>query len=268
VTQLRVGLALPSFVEDPEIAIAVARRAEAAGLDGVFAYDHLWRDVPPPRRGALECFALLGAVAAETERIRVASFVARATLRPAATLAAAFDAVDRISKGRLIAAIGAGDSQTRAENEAFGLEFGDLSMRVTALMHSVQTVRGRGYPVWVGGNARVVRETVALADGWNAWGGTPDTFSENAALVRAVAPAAALSWGGLALVGRDDGHAAAKANGRELSDGVVAGGPARVADRLRAYASAGAEWVILAPIDSTDPDNATILGEAVLPLLD
>ena len=63
---VRVGLTLPSFVEDPEIPIAVARAAEAAGLDAVFVFDHLWRGDPPNRRPALECFALLGAVAAET----------------------------------------------------------------------------------------------------------------------------------------------------------------------------------------------------------
>ena len=80
---VRVGLTLPSFVDDPEIPIAVARAAEAAGLDGVFVFDHLWRGDPPNRRPALECFALLGAVAAETSRIHVGTLVARATLRPA-----------------------------------------------------------------------------------------------------------------------------------------------------------------------------------------
>ena len=67
---VRVGLTLPSFVEDPEIPIAVARAAEDAGLDAVFVFDHLWRGDPPNRRPALECFALLGAVAAETTRIQ------------------------------------------------------------------------------------------------------------------------------------------------------------------------------------------------------
>ncbi len=75
---MRIGYALPTFVDDPELPIAVARRAESAGIDGVFVYDHMWRDVPPPRRGALECFALLGAVAAETDRVHLGPLVARA----------------------------------------------------------------------------------------------------------------------------------------------------------------------------------------------
>src|SRR5690349_21283384 len=103
---VNLGLALPSFVEDPEIPIEVARAAEAAGLDGVFVYDHLWRGDPPNRRPALECFALLGAVAAETTRVSVGTLVARSTLRPPATLANSFATAQRVSDGRLIAGIG------------------------------------------------------------------------------------------------------------------------------------------------------------------
>ena len=135
---VHVGLTLPSFVEDPEIPIRVARAAEDAGLDAVFVFDHLWRGDPPDRRPALECFALLGAVAAETTRIRVGTLVARATLRPAATLANAFLTAQRVSNGRLIAAIGSGDSHSRAENEAFGLEFGTMEDRIHALHEAVR----------------------------------------------------------------------------------------------------------------------------------
>src|SRR3979490_1543386 len=128
--RVRVGLTLPSFVEDPAIPIAGARAAEEAGLDAVFVFDHLWRGDPPNRRPALECFALLGAVAAETTRIQVGTFVARSTLRPPPMRATCFLTAQRVSNGRLIAGIGAGDSESRAENEAFGLEFGTMVDRV------------------------------------------------------------------------------------------------------------------------------------------
>jgi alkanesulfonate monooxygenase SsuD/methylene tetrahydromethanopterin reductase-like flavin-dependent oxidoreductase (luciferase family) len=257
---MRLGLALPCFVDDPEIPIAVARRADDVGLDGVFVYDHLWRDVPPPRRGALECFALLGAIAAETERVHVGTLVARATLRPAATLAHGFDTVQRVSSGRLIAGIGAGDSQTRDENEAFGLPFGTLVSRVEALLDAVDAARGRGYSVWVAGHLAAVRETVARADGWNTWGVTPERFAADAALVREVAPNAITTWGGLALLGRDDDHASDKLRGRRLRDDVAAGGPARVSAHLRAYAARGAAWAVVAPLDASDPENAEHLA--------
>ena len=257
---VRVGLTLPSFVDDPEIPIEVARAAEAAGLDGVFVYDHLWRGQPPNRRPALECFALLGAVAAETSRIHVGTLVARATLRPAATLANGFATAQRVSGGRLIAGIGSGDSESRAENEAFGLEFGTMSDRVQALHDAVRASHGNGYPVWVGGRAAQVREVVAVADGWNVWGTPAAELARELALVREVAPNATVTWGGLVLTGDTDDAATVKAATRTLAPGVLVGGPARLAEQLRAYVDLGAEWVIAGPIDSSDPHNATALG--------
>jgi len=238
---VNVGLTLPSFVEDPEIPITVARAAEDAALDAVFTYDHVWRGDPPSRRPALECFALLGAVAVETNRVHIGPLVARATLRPPATLANAFLTVQRVSGGRLIAGIGAGDSQSRTENEAFGLDFGSMVDRVNALHAAVRAVAKHDYPVWVGGRAAPVREIVAIADGWNSWGTDPERFAHDAALVRDVAPHAALTWGGLA---------------RPVEEG-----PDVLAERLRPFVEAGATWIIIGAIDSTNPANATIVGE-------
>jgi len=257
----RVGLTLPSFVDDPEIPIRVAKAAEAADLDAVFVFDHLWRGDPPRRRPALECFALLGAVAAETSRIRIGTLVARATLRPAATLANSFLTAQRVSCGRLIAAIGSGDSHSRAENEAFGLTFGTMDDRIMALHDAVRAARAGDYPVWVGGHAAQVREIVALADGWNRWGGTPEKLSADVNVVRAVAPDATVTWGGLVLTGNNDASAAAKAEERTLADDVLVGGPARLAEQLGEFVERGAEWVILGPIDSSNVENAANLGE-------
>ncbi|HEX5096017.1 MAG TPA: LLM class flavin-dependent oxidoreductase [Acidimicrobiia bacterium] len=238
---LKVAVTLPSFVEDPEIPLAIARAAEDVELDAVFVYDHLWRGDPPNRRPALECFALLGAVAAETERVGVGTLVARATLRPPATLCNAFATVQRISNGRLLAAIGAGDSQSRAENEAFGLDFGTMAERIDALHGAVRATRGHGYPVWVGGIAAPVREIVTIADGWNRWGGTPEEFVAEAKLVREVAPDAVLTWGGLA---------------KPREEGVDA-----LAARLTPFVDAGAKWIIIGPVDSSNPENVPVLGE-------
>jgi alkanesulfonate monooxygenase SsuD/methylene tetrahydromethanopterin reductase-like flavin-dependent oxidoreductase (luciferase family) len=258
---VRVGLTLPSFVDDPEIPIRVAKAAETAGLDGVFVFDHLWRGDPPDRRPALECFALLGAVAAETTRIKVGTLVARATLRPAATLANCFLTAQRVSGGRLIAGIGSGDSHSRAENEAFGLEFGTMTDRIMALHDAVRAAGAGDYPVWVGGRAAQVREVAAVADGWNGWGGTPEQLSADIALVRDVAPDATITWGGLVLTGHDDATARAKAEKRSVADDVLVGGPAQLATRLGELAERGAEWLILGPIDSSNIENAATLGE-------
>ncbi len=273
---MKLGLTLPSFVEAPEVPLEVARAAEAAGVDGVFVYDHLFRTGRDGAiRPALECAALLGAVAVETTSIVIGTLVARATLRPPATLAVALDTVRRVAGARLVVGVGAGDEESRAEMETFGLPFGSETDRVTALRRCLRALRDRGYPVWVGGRARHVGLVAAEgADGWNRWGADPDRFGRERAelerLAERLARAPALfspTWGGLVLVGRTEADAAAKAARLEPAPGVIVGGPERVAERLRAYADAGARWAIVGPVDSSDPDNASILGELVAPLL-
>lgn len=239
---MKIGLALPQFVEDPELPIAAARAAEAAGVDGVFVYDHLWRGEPPNRRPALECFALLGALAVETTSVALGTLVVRATLRPAATTANAFATVQRVHRGRLIAGLGAGDSESRAENEAYGLDFGTLADRLDRLSAAVVATRARGVPVWVGGAARRVAPVVALADAWNGWGLDAAAMADAIAIVRAEAPEAGITWGGVARPGE------------EGATGLV--------DRLAPYAELGCEWAVIAAADPLDPANAEIVGEA------
>lgn len=271
----RVGLTLPSFREDPDIPIAVAVAADQAGLDGVFAYDHLFRvALDGTRRPALEVGALLGAVAVETERVMLGTLVLRATLRPPAALAVALDSVVRIGGNRLIATLGAGDGQSRTENESYGLGFGTLAERVERLEATAAVLAGRGYPVWVGGSARHVGGVAARADGWNRWGVDSATFAAELAAVRALAANAGRagdftsSWGGLVVVAATDGQAEAKARGLGAGPDVLVGGVERLATELGAFTDAGADWVIVGPIDSSDPENATHLGEVARRLTD
>ena len=55
--------------------------------------------------------------------------------------------------------------------------------------------------------------------------------------------------------------AAAKAERLGASPRTIVGGPATVATALRAYGDAGADWVVLGPIDSSDPENPGLIGE-------
>ena len=268
----KLGLTLPSFRHDVAPSIDVAHAAEEHGLDGVFAYDHLFRrNAAGERRPALEMFALMGAVASETSRIAVGSLVARATLRPPAVLANGFDTLARILGGeRLVVALGAGDAQSQEENETFGLEFGSAADRVLALRASIEATRDRGYPVWVGGTDPVEREVAAAhADGWNRWGSGVERFREQGANLSAAAARSpfTISWGGLVVLADDDDAAAAKAERLGVGDHVIVGGPDLVARALRAYVDAGAEWLMVGPVDSSDPDNARILGREIRPRL-
>jgi alkanesulfonate monooxygenase SsuD/methylene tetrahydromethanopterin reductase-like flavin-dependent oxidoreductase (luciferase family) len=272
---MKLGLTLPQFRADPDPMLAVARAADTAGLDGVFVFDHLFRVARDgTRRPALECAAMLGAVAAETTDVAIGTLVVRATLRPPALLAHALRTVQRVAAGRLIAGLGAGDSQSRVENESFGLGFGTLETRVGALRLAVEATRGHGFPVWVGGEAVNVGHVAAEAEGWNRWGVTGDVFAREAtAVLRMVAAIGddpdryELTWGGLVVVGATERDARAKAERLAPSPGTIVGGPEQVADALRTVAAAGASWAILGPLDPADPDNAAILADGVAPLL-
>jgi alkanesulfonate monooxygenase SsuD/methylene tetrahydromethanopterin reductase-like flavin-dependent oxidoreductase (luciferase family) len=267
---VKLGVTLPNFRDEPEPALAVARAAEAAGLDGVFGFDHLFRRAGDGAlRPALEGLTLLGAVAAVTTRISFGPLVARASLRPAATLAAALDTLARIAPGRLIAALGAGDSQSLEENETYGLPAGTLATRTAALDQAVTATVDHGYPVWVGGSSSMVGQIAAEADGWNRWGAPLARFEREARAIRAMHTRRpfTISWAGLFVVDTNARVAQAKAQRLGNNPAATVGGPEQVADALHAYGAAGADWVIVGPVDSSDPDNATLLGELVKPLL-
>ncbi len=271
--RVKIGLTLPSFTEDPEVPIRVAAAAEAAGVDGVFVYDHLFRlAVDGAMRPALECTALLGAVAAETETITIGTLVVRASLRPPATLAAALDTVVRIAGPRLVVGIGAGDEASRSEMETFGLPMGTEADRITKLAAALDALAPRPYPTWVGGRAAHVGPVAAAAaNGWNRWGGDPDRFTREVAEVRALADrlnpdpdSFTMSWGGLVVFGADDDSAREKAAKLGAGPATIVGGPRTVADALTRYRDAGAAWVVLGPVDSRDPDNASFIGDELL----
>ncbi len=260
-----VGCTLPAFVRDPDEVFTVARAAEAAGLDGVFVYDHLFRVAADgTRRPALEMTALLHAVLAETNRITVGVLVARASLRPSALTALTFATAARVAPGRVVAGIGAGDTESARENEEFGVGFGTFADRIADLRAAVRATRAAGAPVWVGGRHAEVRALAAAeADGWNCWGAPADRFAPEAAAVRADAVRSPFtcSWGGLVVVDTNDGAARAKAERLGARPGTVVGGPATVAGALGRFGAAGADWVVAGPVDARDPANAGVLAE-------
>lgn len=287
--RVHVGLTLPSFQSEPDKVLAVARAAENAGLDGVFLFDHLFRRrgdaTNAERRPALELLTMTAAVAAATERVTVGTLVARATLRPPAVLRAAFDSLARIAPGRVIAGVGGGDNESIAEDTAVGVLPGDPApagsgragvdpgaYRLERLEATVESLAGRGYPVWVAGvSPAAVRLAAARADGWNRWGGLPASFGAATARLRAEvgnanrdADGFAYTWGGLAVLGETPAEAEAKRDrlGGDRPD-VAWGDPPRLAETIAAYGDAGADWVILGPIDSANLSNAAIIGEAL-----
>jgi alkanesulfonate monooxygenase SsuD/methylene tetrahydromethanopterin reductase-like flavin-dependent oxidoreductase (luciferase family) len=103
------GLSLNPAGCDGRLLVEAARRAEAAGFDAVWCYDHLSGAVLGADH-CLELWSALGAIAAVTERVQLGPLVANVTTRPAAQLAAAAASLQSLSGGRLQLGLGAGAS--------------------------------------------------------------------------------------------------------------------------------------------------------------
>jgi len=254
-----LGVTLPQFRHDAGAAIATARRAEAAGLDGVFVFDHLW-PLGQRMRPALHSLTLLGALVAETERVVLGPLVARVGLVPDAVLVHSLVSLHRMAGGRFIAALGTGDSLNREENEAYGVAFAPAAERLASVVRCCRDLRAAGVTTWVGGRSARVREVATEADGWNAWGVDVDTFTAGAATV---APGRSLTWAGQVLIGRTPVEAEAKLRAHGTRSGLVSGTVDDLVAHLDALAAAGAAWAICAPLDiGTDEGAVEILAEA------
>lgn len=286
---MRLGLSLPMFTSDAQRPLTAAARAAAAGYDGVFAPDHLF---PPgaPDRPALEPFAVLAAVAARQPALHVGTLVSRASLRPAAILAKQAASLHQMSGGRAILGLGAGDTVSRAEHEAFGFPFASATDRVAILAETVSAVRalfdGRpwaggvhvppidgpllppGHPeLWIGGRSREVIATAARsADAWNGWAMDAERFDAAAAELRRLAAGRDVvpTWGGIVLVGSDPPdleRLREERRAKGLTMDVWQGD----ASALRLFAErlgeAGCAWIVVLPVGGED--RLEVVAEAL-----
>ena len=255
---IRIGVTLPQFRHDAEPAVDVARRAETAGLDGVFVFDHLW-PIGQPMRPALHSLTLLGALAAETERVVLGTLVARVGLLPDALLVHTLVTLHRMVGARLVAALGTGDSLNREENEAYGIPFSRAPERLAALVGCCGRLRGAGVTTWVGGRSAAVRQAAGAADGWNAWGVDAATFAQEAAGVPA---GPAPTWGGQVLIARTRAEADAKLRTHGTRPGLISGTTEDLRRHLDGLVEAGATWAVCSPLDvGIDPAAVEILAE-------
>ena len=260
---LRVGITLPQFRGEAGSAISAARRAEQLGLDGVFVFDHLW-PLHQPDRPALHSLTLLGALAAETSRVTLATFVARVSLLPDAVLVHTLHSLHRMVDGRrLIAGLGTGDRNNRDENLAYGVGFPSAEDRARRLVDCCRRLRELGVATWVGGDSERARRIAAdEADGWNAWGLTAERF---ASLAAGMPRGTDLTWGGQILVGRTDEHAAEKLERHGPRPYLVHGTVEDLRRHLSALQEAGASWAVCSPLDVGLDDHAVDLIAAARP---
>jgi alkanesulfonate monooxygenase SsuD/methylene tetrahydromethanopterin reductase-like flavin-dependent oxidoreductase (luciferase family) len=273
---LRVGIQLPEVEREVrwlEVA-SIACAAEKAGFDSVWAGDHLlYRGDGRTERAPWDAWTILAGLATVTERVAIGPLVACTAFRPPGLLARTAAAVDELSGGRLVVALGAGWNE--AEFRAFGVPY---DQRVSRFEESFEIVRrllsgervthtgrfhrvedavllpppARRPPLMIGSNgSRMLAITLPHVDAWNTWydayGNTPAGF---AALNRRIDDATAKA-------GRDPAAIARSAcvfvlldpsvSERPIEDHAppVEGPAERIAAHLYDLAEAGADEAIL-----------------------
>ena len=201
---MKVGVVLPQSADDgeggswAEIA-ALARHAEAGGIDSLWVCDHFFfREDDGHEVGIHEAWTLLTALAAITERVELGTLVLATSFRNPGLLAKMAATADEVAGGRLILGLGCGWYET--EYDAFGYPFDhrvgrfEEAIRIIApLIHGERvTLRGdwsrvddavllppprrTNLPILVAAKGeRMLGLTARHADQWQtAWFGLPD----------------------------------------------------------------------------------------------
>ncbi|MCC7363747.1 MAG: LLM class flavin-dependent oxidoreductase [Dehalococcoidia bacterium] len=277
---LKVGLHLPHWTSGLagrtpswRDILAIARDAEAAGLDSLWVSDDLLlRFDANATLGMWEGWSCLAALAATTERVELGTLVVSANFRNPALLAKMADTVDEISGGRLILGIGAGGD--RGEHRAFGFEW---DQRFQRFEEALQVIRGlfnrervtfdgrhhrarnceilprgprpNGPPLMVGTiepGPRMLRLAAQYGDLVNLWQAFGESSAEQAGRVRRALEDACLAHGrgspppGMtATVGLATSAGPVEFGPWDISAGALRGTPEEVAAQLRAYEAAG-----------------------------
>ena len=202
----------PNNDRAPAELLEQARAAEDTGWYGIWLADHYMPntgDTTPARGDAYECWALIPALAAVTERVRIGTLVSPTSVHHPALLAKRAATIDWLSGGRMVLGLGAGWQIN--EHHAYGIELEPPGKRVSRFDEAIQIVRallsaesttfhGAYYditdapcdpkplqsplPLLVGTRSpRMLRITARNADEWNTWGTPEQAAVHRAALI-------------------------------------------------------------------------------------
>lgn len=289
---MKIGVVLP-MAEDPKTGDApsyreiraLARQAEALGVDSVWLYDHLLYRFPErPVFDIWECWTLLCAVAEATERVELGTIVLCTAFRNPAVLAKMAATLDEVSGGRLILGLGAGWHQP--EFDAFGIPFDHKAGRFAEALAIIAGLlkegrvdfRGEYYsapdcelrprgprpgalPILVAAKGeRMLRLTAEHAGSWNsAWFGRPTNFLPRRADLEAACaavgrdPRTLETTAGVMVAFPDLGEVEIPADN---PDRVLAGTPEEIAAGLREYDALGVGHVICVVTPTTEAGYA------------
>jgi len=141
---LPIGVCLRTIRAEPGWWLESARRLDAAGYAGVWAWDHFVgqgdKTVP-----VVEGWTILAMAAAQTKRLTVGPFVLNVMNRHPAVVARMASTLQIASGGRLILGIGIGGAPR--EHAAYGIDFPEAPERVARLEEAIAVIRA----LWAGG---------------------------------------------------------------------------------------------------------------------
>ncbi|MBO0728198.1 MAG: LLM class flavin-dependent oxidoreductase [Acidimicrobiaceae bacterium] len=277
---------------EPARVAGAARRAEAAGFDGVYVGDHLLHPHP-----LLESVVALSVVAASTERIALGPCVMLLGLRDPQFMARQLGTLAAFAPGRLRVGVGVGGDYP-AEFEAAGVRLAERGKRMESHLRQVRSLLCSGFgrddmtgapiapdvPFLLGGWKEVsLRRAATLGDGWIGYLLGPDSFARRRSFLMECRDELGLGGGrfttGMLLPVHVDtsgrGRARAADAWARLTDAkedfprrlFIAGRAQEIVEQLHQYWELGCTEFVLGPADQGDRylEQVDLLGEQVLP---
>jgi F420-dependent oxidoreductase-like protein len=253
---------------------------DRAGWHGAYVADHFMPNDPeghPLPGPVLESWALVAALAARVDRLRVGTLVSGNLYRHPAVLANAAVTVDHVSGGRFVLGLGAGWQVN--EHAAYGIDLPAVGTRLdkleeacevitSLLLNPTTTFDGHHYqltaapcepkpvrgqlPLLVGGRGerRTMRIAARFADEWNTWA-TTDVFRHKSAVLDRHCESLgrdpttiARSTQALLYLSSDETWLK-RHRGRDSARPRLIGTPTEVADQVGEYQQAGVDELIV-----------------------
>ena len=141
VPAVQQGLFIPQFGElaHPRLLADFGRRAERAGWDGLFVWDHI--QYRAPATVVLDPWVTLAAIGAATDRLRLGAMVTPLARRRPWVVARQLAALDLLTEGRMVLGVGLGLDDSGKELSTFGEEL-DARTRAEMLDEGLEIIHG------------------------------------------------------------------------------------------------------------------------------
>ena len=120
--------------------VAIAKRAEANGLETLFRSDHYQSFPGPTGQPTTDAWTIMAGLARDTDRIGLGVLVSPVTFRHPGTFAKVVTTVDEMSGGRIEVGVGAGWNEI--EHRQLGLSFPPIAERADLMEDQLAILHG------------------------------------------------------------------------------------------------------------------------------